>query len=83
MDVDVTETVVVQAPAGSSSHHVKTVVHFQKAAHGKFVLSGLPTGRAKITVKRTANGVTSAGKKGLSVVGNTARTVKMHLRRSR
>lgn len=83
MDVDVTETVTVQAPAGSSTRHVKTVLHFHRAAHGKFLLSGLPTGRAKITLTRNASGTSTAAKKGVSIHGNSSRTLKMHLRRSR
>jgi hypothetical protein len=76
--VQVTETVKVQANSGGTMHRVKKVLQFHKSANGKFTLSGLPTGRAKITVTRG----TSVGKRGVSVKPNTQRTVRLHLRQA-
>ncbi len=67
VQIEVDETVVVQAAAGTmqaSKHvktkHVKKKVLLHTTSSGSFTLTGLPTGKAKITVTR---GTTSGRKR--------------------
>jgi hypothetical protein len=78
VQVDVEETVVVHAPASvtAAAKHVRRTVRLHTATNGSFTLSGLPTGRAKITVTRG----TSTGHKRVYVKANRARHVKVRLR---
>lgn len=92
VEVDVTETVTVQSPtpAGGAARAVhsgahaaavgapgrtKKVLHFHTSSNGHGRLSGLPTGVAKVVAKRG----TSVGRRGVSVRGNTTRSVKVRL----
>jgi len=78
VQVDVEETVVVHAPASvtAAAKHVRRTVRLHTATNGSFTLSGLPTGRATITVTRG----TSTGHKRVQVRPNRARRVKVRLR---
>ena len=81
VEVDVTETVKVQnAMPGVGGKFVKKAVSFRTASNGSFKLSGLPTGKAKITVTRVKGGVTMTRTKGIKVRGNTTRVLHMKLR---
>ncbi len=86
MDVEVDDTVVVQTPppAGTTAarpKHVKKVLHLSlTSGSGSVVLSGLPTGRANISVTRVNNGTVTNGRRSLRVRGNTLRSVHVRLR---
>lgn len=84
VQVDVQETVVVQAPPalGVAVKHVRKTVRLHTTSNGSFSLSGLPTGAAKISVTRTANGVTSVGRRSVRVKPNTRRQVRVRLHHS-
>ena len=82
VDVDVAEKVLVQggpATTGGSGLTRKTVV-FNAASNGRFVLSGLPTGGARITVTRLHDGVRHTGRGRAVVKGNSIRTIQVRLR---
>lgn len=79
VDVSVTEIVMVQNPAGGRPRRVKKVVHFYDATRGSFILSGLPTGRAKILVTRTNGGVTKIARRRIKVAPNDSRDIVMRL----
>lgn len=84
IDVDVAETVVVQGPPSATGAPVATkkIVHFHTASSGRFVLGGLPTGGARITVTRVHGGVSHTGRHRAIVKGNAIRTIQLHLRRA-
>jgi len=81
VEVEVDETVMVQNPATSTvrQRHVRKVIQLHTASNGSFVLSGLPTGRAKIRVSRTHNGTTTGGKRTVVVRPNVTRGVRVRL----
>ena len=83
VQIEVDETVVVQAAAGTmqaSKHvktkHVKKKVLLHTTSSGSFTLTGLPTGKAKITVTRG----TTSGRKRVVVKANATQQVKIRLR---
>jgi hypothetical protein len=83
VDVDVAETVTVQntAPGSSAtaSQHVNKVLQLHRTSNGSVVLSGLATGRAKISVTRTVNGVTAVGHSIVHVRPNARRQLRIRL----
>ncbi len=81
VSVQVTESVVVQVPghAAGRTKRVRRVVTFQTNSGGSFILAGLPTGRAKISVLRTTNGVTTKGRKSVKVKPNISQTLNLRL----
>ena len=81
VQVEVDETVVVQAATTHASKHVKTKhvkrkVLLHTTSSGSFTLTGLPTGKAKITVTRG----TTSGRKRVVVKANATQQVKIRLR---
>ena len=80
VEVDVTETVKVQNATPGMPSKVVKAVSFHTASNGSFKLSGLPTGKAKITVTRVKGGVTTTRTKGTKVKSNTTRILHMKLR---
>ena len=72
------DTTVVTTPAGTNTK--RKVVHLHTSAKGSFTLSGLPTGRAKVTVKRVVNGKSHKKTARVDVLGNSAAPVKIKLR---
>jgi len=86
IQVDVEETVMVQAAAasGGAARRVKRIVHVHALTNGGILaLHGLPTGRAKIVATRVHNGVTSVGRRIVWVRPNTTRLVRLRLRGQR
>jgi uncharacterized protein DUF5666 len=83
MDVEVDDTVMVQNAtpgAAPAARRVKKVLHLRTSGGGgSIVLSGLPTGRAKILVTRANNGVVSMARRRVRVRGNTTRIVRVRL----
>lgn len=79
VDVDVTETVRVHNAAPGAVGKVKKVLHFEIAAHGRFSLRGLPTGKIKVSARRVKDGVTMTRSKKARVKGNTTRTLRLRL----
>jgi uncharacterized protein DUF5666 len=84
MDVEVDDTVMVQNTPGASAttapRRVKKVLHLSASGGaGSIVLSGLPTGHAKIVVTRVNNGTMSMGRRRVRVHGNTTRIVRVRL----
>jgi len=87
VDVEVDESVTVQnttpgAPA-TATKRVRKVLHLHRTSNGGVMLTGLATGRAKISITRTANGVTSVGRRSVGVKPNTRRHVRMRLHRTK
>ncbi len=78
ISVDATATTVVTTPTGTSRK--RKVLHLHTSTSGSFTLTGLPTGKAKVTVKRVANGKTRKKTGHAVVVGNTAVPVTVKLR---
>lgn len=78
MDVSVTER--VRTPGGVQR---KTTLQLNRSASGRFVLSGLPTGNAKVTVIRDLEGTRSAKRKSVKIVPNVKTTVRLKLRPAR
>jgi hypothetical protein len=86
VDVSVEETVVVRnlSPlATRRTKRLKRILHFYMSAHGSFILSGLPTGSAKILVVRTTGGVTTVGHRRVRVKPDELREVRIRLRAPR
>src|SRR5262249_50627755 len=77
VEVDVTQTVSVHG--GPAGKRVKKVLHLHHTSSGSVIVSGLATGHAKISVSRTANGVTSVGRGRVGVKPNTRRLVRVRL----
>src|SRR5262249_26600707 len=68
VEVDDTVTVHMPTPSGGATTRMRKTVHFQtRTQGGVVVLSGLPTGRAKVTVTRVHNGQTSVGRRNVRV----------------
>lgn len=86
VEVEVDETVTVTAPAsgasGITTRRVRKVLHLHRNSNGSVTLNGLATGRAKISVTRTANGVTTVGHRSVRVKPNTRRQVRVRLHHS-
>jgi hypothetical protein len=80
VEVDVTETVKVQNTTPGMPKKVVKTLSFHTASNGSFTLSGLPTGKAKITVTRVKDGVTMTCTRGTRVKGNTTRSLHVRLR---
>ena len=83
IEVDVTETVKVQNPTPGARGKVARVLRFHTTTNGSFRLGGLPTGSAKLTVTRVADGVTLTRTRSVRIKGNAARSVRLKLRRPR
>lgn len=80
---DVSELVVVQNPPaanGTSTGRRLKRIRLHAGTNGTLALTGLPTGTAVIRVTRTSNGVTTIGRRGVIVRGNTTRSVRIRLR---
>ncbi len=79
--VQVNDTVAVQVPAKGAGRtkRVHKGLTFKMNTNGRFLVAGLPTGRAKISVRRTANGVSRSGRKSVIVKGNTKQSVNLRL----
>jgi hypothetical protein len=78
IEVDVTAVVGVQNPAGIGL--VRKQLQFHTSSNGRFSLTGLPTGLARIQLTRVHNGITQVGRRTVAVRPNTARRVRIRLR---
>ena len=76
------QTTTPGAPA-TATKRVRKVLHLRRTSNGGVMLTGLATGRAKISITRTANGVTSVGRRSVAVRPNTRRQVRMRLHRTK
>jgi len=78
----VTQTVTVTAAPspGAAPRRMVKQIQFTRKTNGSFVLTGMATGRTKVVVTRSANGVTSTGKRSVRVRPNTTRSMRIRLR---
>ncbi len=81
--VDVTQTVMVKQIRHGKPKLVKKTIHQQFQTHGRFVLSGLPKGKATIKAVRVNSGKQMAARITVPVQPNKTRTVKMRLHKTR
>jgi len=85
--VDIVERVPARkATSGSAARRSRSapkVLRFQRSASGTFTLRGLPAGRARIVVRRTAGAVVSSGRLSVSVVPDQKTHARVRLRRGR
>ncbi len=82
---DAAVTVMVRIPArkGQRARVVRQTVHINQTAKGRFTLSGLPKGMAKIQITRELGGVKWAARRNVKVLPDTTRTVRIRLRKTR
>jgi hypothetical protein len=82
VQADVKVTTKVKAPAGApvAPKRVKKVMKFHTTSNGRFKLTGLPTGQAKIVVTRVHNGHTTAAKRSFVVNGKRTKHLRMRLK---
>ena len=76
VQIDVKEVVKVKDAAG---HVHKKVVKFHSTSSGSFTLRGLPSGKAKIFVKRDNGGHQGKAARLVTVKGNKTKHIRMHL----
>jgi len=76
VQIDVKEVVKVKNAAG---HVHKKIVRFHSTSNGSFSLRGLPTGKAKIVVKRDNGGNEGKATRVVKVKGNKTKHIGMRL----
>ena len=57
-------------------------LHLHTGSHGSLTVSGLPTGRATILVKRSHGRIVTVARRNVVVRGNSSRSVHLHLQRA-
>jgi uncharacterized protein DUF5666 len=82
VDVEVMQVIGVQGtnPSPTGTLRVKKTLHFHTGSHGRFTLSGLATGRARVFVTRVHGGETSIGRRSVPVHANVSRSIRIRLR---
>jgi len=76
VEIDVKEVVKVKDATG---HVHKKIFKFHSTSDGSFTLRGLPTGKAKIFVKRDNGGNQGKAARLVNVKGNKTKHIRMHL----
>jgi hypothetical protein len=76
VEIDVKEMVKVKDAKG---HVHKKIMKFHSTSDGSFTLRGLPTGKAKIFVKRDNGGKEGKADRVVMVKGNKTKRISMHL----
>jgi hypothetical protein len=69
-------------PAVATPARERKQLHLHGSSHGRVTVSGLPTGRATILVKRSHGGIVTVARRNVVVRSNSSRSVHLQLQRA-